>query len=65
MLEICFFIVVGKLSCEIYLLGIGGKVDLVWLVFDIGVGVVLNVFVIDLGNCFCFLVNIVDVVVFK
>lgn len=63
MLEVCLFIVKEeKLLLDVQYLGIGGKVDFVWLIFLILVGLVLNVSLIDMGNCFCLLVNVVDIV---
>ena len=57
MLEICESIAMGKPSCEIHPLGIGGKADPVRLVFDVASGPALNASIIDLGNRFRLLVN--------
>lgn len=60
MLEICFLIVNEQFFCEVYLLGIGGKEDLVCLVFDGKFGLAFNVFLVDMGICFCLIVNEVE-----
>jgi len=62
MLEICESIAVGKPSCEIHPLGIGGKADPVRLVFDVAPGPALNASMIDMGNRFRLLVNEVEAV---
>src|SRR5665213_151245 len=62
MLEICPSIALGKPSCEIHPLGIGGKDDPVRLVFDVSGGDALNASVIDMGNRFRLLVNEVEAV---
>ncbi|MGD2155423.1 MAG: L-arabinose isomerase [Anaerolineales bacterium] len=62
MLEICESIADGKPSCEIHPLSIGGKADPVRLVFDVPPGPAINASVIDLGNRFRMIVNVVDVV---
>jgi L-arabinose isomerase len=62
MLEICESIAVGKPSCEIHPLGIGGKADPVRLVFNCPAGPALNASVIDMGNRFRLLVNEVEAV---
>lgn len=62
MLEIDPAIAVGKPSCEIHPLGIGGKEDPVRLVFDAPTGNALNASLIDLGNRFRLLVNEVKAV---
>lgn len=59
MLEICPSIAVGKPSCEIHPLGIGGKADPVRLVFNAPAGDALNASIIDLGHRFRLLVNTV------
>ncbi len=62
MLEICPSIADSKPSCEIHPLGIGGKADPVRLVFNVSGGAALNVSVIDMGNRFRMLVNVVEAV---
>lgn len=62
MLEICESIALGKPSCEIHPLGIGGKADPVRLVFNVAGGPALNASVIDMGNRFRLLVNEVEAV---
>jgi L-arabinose isomerase len=57
MLEICESIAVGKPSCEIHPLGIGGKADPVRLVFSVKSGDALNASIIDMGSRFRLLVN--------
>ncbi|HEX9922727.1 MAG TPA: L-arabinose isomerase [Anaerolineae bacterium] len=60
MLEICPTIAAGKPSLEIHPLSIGGKADPVRLVFDSKTGPALNASVIDMGNRFRLIVNLVD-----
>jgi L-arabinose isomerase len=62
MLEICPSVALGKPSCEVHPLGIGGKEDPVRLIFDVGSGPAVNVSLIDVGNRFRLLVNEVDVI---
>jgi len=62
MLEICPSITKEKPSCEIHPLGIGGKEDPVRLVFNGTPGAALNATLIDLGNRFRMLVNMVEAV---
>ena len=62
MLEICPSIANAKPSCEVHPLGIGGKEDPVRLVFDSEVGPAVNASIVDLGNRFKMLVNVVDVI---
>jgi L-arabinose isomerase len=62
MLEICESIALGKPSCEIHPLGIGGKADPVRLVFNCAGGPALNASVVDMGNRFRLLVNEVEAV---
>lgn len=62
MLEICESIAAGKPSCEIHPLGIGGKADPVRLVFNVIGGPALNASIIDMGNRFRLLVNVVTAV---
>jgi L-arabinose isomerase len=62
MLEICPSIAAGRPSCEVHPLGIGGKEDPVRLVFDSATGPAINASVVDMGNRFRMIVNVVDVV---
>ena len=62
MLEICPSIAAGKPSCEVHPLGIGGKEDPVRLVFDAATGPALNATIVDMGNRFRMVVNVVDVI---
>jgi L-arabinose isomerase len=62
MLEICPSIAAGKPSCEVHPLGIGGKEDPVRLVFDSTTGPAVNATVVDMGNRFRMVVNVVDVI---
>ncbi|HET9432058.1 MAG TPA: L-arabinose isomerase [Chitinophagaceae bacterium] len=62
MLEICESIAAGKPTCEIHPLGIGGKADPVRLVFNVIGGPALNASIIDMGNRFRLLVNVVTAV---
>ena len=62
MLEICPSIAAGQPSCEVHPLGIGGKEDPVRLVFDAAPGRAVNATVVDLGNRFRMVANVVDVV---
>lgn len=62
MLEICPSIAVGKPSCEVHPLGIGGKDDPVRLVFNAPAGPAINVSLIDMGNRFRLIVNEVEAV---
>lgn len=62
MLEICQSIAVGKPKLEIHPLGIGGKMDPVRLVFDAQTGVGVCAAIMDLGNRYRMVVNVVDVV---
>lgn len=62
MLEICESIAEGKPSCEIHPLGIGGKADPVRLVFNVTGGPALNASIVDMGNRFRLLVNVVEAV---
>lgn len=66
MLEVCFFIVVFKLCLEVYFLGIGiCKSQIVCFVFILKVGLGCIVIVVDLGNCFCLIVNDVECIELK
>ena len=62
MLEICESIAMGKPSCEIHPLSIGGKADPVRLVFNVAGGSALNASIVHLGNRFRLLVNEVEAV---
>jgi L-arabinose isomerase len=62
MLEVCPSLAAGRPSCEVHPLGIGGKADPVRLVFDTAAGPAVNATLIDLGNRFRLVVNVVDVV---
>src|SRR6185369_1189021 len=62
MLEVCPSIAGGKPSCEIHPLGIGGKPDPVRLVFNAKPGPGLVLGLVDLGDRFRLIANIVDVV---
>ena len=62
MLEVCETIAEGRPSLEIHPLGIGGKSDPLRLVFDVPAGPAVNATVIDLGNRFRMVTNMVDVV---
>ena len=62
MLEICPSIAAGTPSLEVHPLGIGGKADPARLVFDSPAGPALNASVIDLGNRFRLIVNLVEAV---
>ena len=62
MLEICESIADGQPSLEIHPLSIGGKADPVRLVFGTRRGPAVNASLIDLGNRFRLVVNVVDVV---
>jgi L-arabinose isomerase len=60
MLEICPTIAGGAVRLEVHPLGIGGKADPARLVFDARVGQAVNAALMDMGNRFRLLVNIVD-----
>jgi L-arabinose isomerase len=62
MLEICPTISATKPRIEVHPLGIGGKADPARLVFDGRGGRALNASVIDLGNRFRLLINVVEAV---
>jgi L-arabinose isomerase len=62
MLEICPSIASGRPSCELHPLGIGGKEDPVRLVFDSATGEAVNASIVDFGNRFRMVVNVVDVI---
>jgi len=60
MLEICPSITSGEVSCEVHPLGIGGKEDPVRLVFNGDSGPAINVSLVDLGDRFRLIINLVD-----
>ena len=62
MLEICESIASGQPSLEIHPLGIGGKADPVRLVFNTGSGPAINASIVDMGDRFRMITNLVDVV---
>ena len=62
MLEICPTIAGGKAKLEVHPLGIGGKADPARLVFSVPAGPAINASLIDMGNRFRMIVNVVDCV---
>lgn len=62
MLEICESIAAGKPNLEIFPLGIGGKTDPVRLIFDTLTGPAVCASIVDMGQRFRIIVNVVDVV---
>ena len=62
MLEICESIAVGKPRLEIHPLSIGGKADPVRLVFDAQTGTGVCASIMDMGQRFRLVANVVDVV---
>jgi L-arabinose isomerase len=62
MLEICPSIAAGKPRVEVHPLGIGGKEDPARLVFNAATGPAVNATVVDLGDRFRMVVNVVDVI---
>jgi len=62
MLEICESIAVGKPKLEIHPLSIGGKADPVRLVFDVTTGPAIGASMMDMGQRFRMVANIVDVI---
>lgn len=62
MLEVCPSITTEQPSLEAHPLGIGGKEDPARLVFTADAGPALNASLVDLGNRFRLLVNVVDAV---
>ena len=62
MLEVCPTITDQKPTLEIHPLSIGGRADPVRLVFDAKAGAAVNAAVMDMGNRFRMVVNIIDVV---
>jgi L-arabinose isomerase len=62
MLEVCPTIADGKPSLQLHPLSIGGKADPARLVFNTRPGPALNASLLDMGNRFRLVVNLVDVV---
>lgn len=62
MLEICESVATGKPRLEIYPLSIGGKADPVRLIFNSQTGPAVCASIIDMGQRFRLVVNVVDVV---
>jgi L-arabinose isomerase len=62
MLEICPSIASSRPSLEIHPLSIGGKADPVRLVFDSRTGTAVNASVVEMGDRYRMIVNVVDVV---
>jgi L-arabinose isomerase len=62
MLEICPSIAAGRPRCEVHPLGIGGREDPVRLVFDATTGPAVNASIVDMGDRFRMVVNVVDVI---
>jgi L-arabinose isomerase len=62
MLEVCESIAGDKPSLQVHPLGIGGKADPARLVFNARPGPALNASIMDMGNRFRMLANVVDVV---
>jgi L-arabinose isomerase len=62
MLEICESIAVSKPKLEIHPLGIGGKADPVRLVFDAQTGVGVCASIMDMGDRYRVVANVVDVI---
>ncbi|GAA0137764.1 L-arabinose isomerase [Paenibacillus sp. YSY-4.3] len=60
MLEVCPTIAATKPSIEVHPLGIGGKEDPARIVFDGQDGPAVNASLVDLGNRFRLIVNVVD-----
>jgi L-arabinose isomerase len=62
MLEVCESIAVNKPKLEILPLSIGGKADPVRLIFDANTGPAIGVSIMDMGQRFRMVANVVDVV---
>ena len=62
MLEVCPSLARDRPSCEVHPLGIGGKGDPVRLVFDAAEGAAVNATIVDMGDRFRMVVNVVDVI---
>jgi len=62
MLEICPSIAASRPALEVHPLGIGGKADPVRLVFDSRSGPAVNASVVEMGNRYRMIVNVVEAV---
>ena len=62
MLEICESIGAGKPRLEIHPLSIGGKADPLRLIFDAQTGPAIGASIVDMGDRFRMVANVVDVV---
>ena len=62
MLEICESIAVGKPKLEVFPLSIGGKADPARLIFDAQTGSAIAASIVDMGQRFRLVANVVDVV---
>lgn len=62
MLEVCESIAAGKPRLDIFPLSIGGKSDPVRLIFDANAGPAIGAAIMDMGQRFRLLANVVDVV---
>jgi len=62
MLEVCPSIAASAPSLQVHPLGIGGKADPVRLVFDAKTGPAVNASVVEMGDRYRMVVNVVDVV---
>ena len=62
MLEVCPTIAANKPSAEIHPLSIGGKGDPVRLIFTASAGPAVNASIIDMGNRFRLIINVVNLV---
>jgi L-arabinose isomerase len=62
MLEVCPSIAAGQPRCEVHPLSIGGKPDPVRLVFDAGSGPAWVASMIDMGDRFRLIANVIDLV---
>lgn len=60
MLEICPSIAAARPALEVHPLGIGGKSDPVRLVFDAQVGTAVNASLVEMGDRYRMIVNVVD-----
>jgi L-arabinose isomerase len=62
MLEICPTIASNRPKIEVHPLGIGGKADPARMVFDCGAGPAVVASLVDMGNRFRLIVNVIDAV---
>jgi L-arabinose isomerase len=62
MLEVCPSIAASQPSLEVHPLGIGGKADPVRLVFDARTGPAVNASIVQMGDRYRLIVNVVDAV---